>query len=72
MKRGNTIEPNDLRFEDLKQYSRSILYQKNDSWEQWVESVQKKEMPFIPSTIEKLVHLKSALTMLKSSVILCS
>jgi len=43
-RKGNivTIEPNDLGFDQLKQYSRGILYQKNDSWEQWVDSVQKK------------------------------
>ena len=39
---GNIIEPNDLGFEDLRQYSRGIIYQSNDSWEQWIDSVQKK------------------------------
>lgn len=37
-----TIEPNDLGFDQLKQYSRGILYQLNDPWEKWIDSVQKK------------------------------
>lgn len=37
-----TIEPNDLRFDQLKQYSRGILYQLNDAWETWIDSVQIK------------------------------
>lgn len=42
IRRGKNVEPNDLGFEDLKQYSRGILYQNNDTWEQWIDSVQKK------------------------------
>lgn len=36
------IEPNDLSFDFLKQYSRGILYELNDDWEKWVESIQRK------------------------------
>ena len=42
IKYGNIVEPNDLGFEELKQYSRDILYPKNDAWEKWIDSVQKK------------------------------
>ena len=31
-----------MSFEELKQYSRGVLYELNDTWERWVESVQKK------------------------------
>lgn len=36
------IEPNDLRFERLKQFSRGKLWELNDEWDKWVESIQQK------------------------------
>lgn len=42
MNHKGVIEPNDLSFEFLKQYSRGILFQTNDIWDTWVESVQLK------------------------------
>ena len=42
IKRGKTIEPEDLELEDLKQYCRGILWTETaqDSMFQWVEKVQ--------------------------------
>ena len=40
--RNGIIEPNDLSFDLLKQYSRGILYELNDDWEKWVDSIQRK------------------------------
>lgn len=39
---GNIIEPNNLSFEQLKQFSRGKLYKVNDEWENWIDSVQRK------------------------------
>lgn len=36
------IAPNDLSFEDLKRYSRGILYTPNDDFDNWVSRVQSK------------------------------
>ena len=41
-KEMDVIEPENLSFERLKQYSKDILYNKNDSIEIWLDSVQKK------------------------------
>lgn len=36
------IEPNNLSFETLQQYSRGILFQTNDNWDKWIENVKRK------------------------------
>lgn len=41
-RRGEAIEPNDLSFENLKQFSRERLWDKNSAWDKWVESIQMK------------------------------
>ena len=41
-RKGDVIEPNNLTFEQLKQYSANILYQPGDSWEVWIDGVQRK------------------------------
>jgi hypothetical protein len=40
--RGSLIEPNDMRFENLKQFSRGILWDKASDWDNWVERIQQK------------------------------
>lgn len=39
---GSMIEPNDLSFELLKQFSRGKLYELNDEWDIWITNVQQK------------------------------
>ena len=39
---GKAIEPNNLTFEELKQFSRNILYNPKGAWDRWIESVQLK------------------------------
>ncbi len=39
-KNGNVIEPNQMRFEDLKIFSRGILWKINDNWDIWISKVQ--------------------------------
>lgn len=41
-KKGNIIEPNEMKFEDLKIFSRKILRNTNDNWDKWVEKIQKQ------------------------------
>ncbi|MEK0289282.1 hypothetical protein P5F77_01975 [Caldifermentibacillus hisashii] len=38
--KGKIIEPNNMRFEDLKQFSRGILWDKGSEWDNWVELIQ--------------------------------
>lgn len=40
LRNGDILEPNDMRFEGLKQFSRGILWDKNSEWDIWVELVQ--------------------------------
>lgn len=42
MYNGKLIEPNDMRFEGLKQFSRGILWDQGSDWDNWVESIQQK------------------------------
>lgn len=39
-KSGDVIEPNDLKFELLKQFSRDKLWKLNDEWDLWVTKIQ--------------------------------
>lgn len=41
-RRGQAIEPNNLSFENLKQFSRERLWNKNSAWDKWVEFIQMK------------------------------
>lgn len=38
--KGKIIEPNDLKFEVLKQFSRDKLWSKNDSYDKWIDKIQ--------------------------------
>ncbi len=38
----NVVDPNNLSFERLKQYSRGKLWEKGSDWDLWVERVQQK------------------------------
>lgn len=38
----NYKEPNNLSFEELKNFSREILYNSNDEWDNWISSIQHK------------------------------
>jgi len=40
--REEMIEPNDLNFERLKQFSRGKLWELNDEWDKWIASIQHK------------------------------
>lgn len=40
--KGVMVEPNDMRFESLKQFSRGILWEQGSDWDNWVESIQQK------------------------------
>lgn len=42
MHKEKMIEPNNMRFEDLKQFSRGIIWDKASDWDKWVESVQQR------------------------------
>lgn len=41
-KNGRIVEPNIMKFEDLKQFSRGILWSTSDKWDNWVERIQKQ------------------------------
>jgi len=41
-RKGIPIEPNDLSFESLKQFSREKLWDKNSEWDKWVDYIQGK------------------------------
>jgi len=41
-RQGHMIEPNDLKFESLKQFSRNILWNTNDTWDLWVTKIQQR------------------------------
>ena len=39
--KGNMVEPNNLKFEASKHFSRTKLWKDhNDTWEKWVEKIQ--------------------------------
>lgn len=40
--KGEIIEPNDMRFEYLKQFSRGILWDKGSEWDGWIEMIQQR------------------------------
>lgn len=40
--KGQQIEPNDMSFERLKQFSRGILWPQSSDWDKWIEKIQKK------------------------------
>lgn len=42
MYKGKLIEPNDMRFEGLKQFSRGILWEQGSEWDDWVGSIQQR------------------------------
>lgn len=42
VKKGSLIEPNELKFEDLKIKSRGILWKQGDNWDKWVERMQQR------------------------------
>lgn len=42
MQRGQIKEPNDMRFEELKQFSRGILWAPSSDWDKWIDKIQKK------------------------------
>jgi hypothetical protein len=41
-KKDKMIKPNDLKFENLKQFSRDILWEKGSDWDKWIERIQFK------------------------------
>lgn len=41
-KNGEVIEPNNMSFENLKIFSRGILWDQGDSWDKWVEIMQQQ------------------------------
>lgn len=41
-KKGGIVEPGDLSFERLKQYSRGIVWEQGDDWDLWVEKIQQQ------------------------------
>ena len=40
--RGQLIEPNDMSFERLKQFSRGILWAQSSDWDNWIDKIQRK------------------------------
>lgn len=42
VRRGAIIEPNDLSFENLKQFSREKLWAQGSNWDKWVDYIQYK------------------------------
>ncbi len=41
-RKGTMIAPNDLKFENLKQFSRGILWESGSDWDDWIERIQYK------------------------------
>jgi hypothetical protein len=42
MQGGQIKEPNDLRFEKLKLFSRGKLWDPSSDWDKWIDKIQKK------------------------------
>lgn len=40
--KGQLIEPNDMSFEKLKQFSRGKLWDPSSDWDNWIDKIQKK------------------------------
>lgn len=41
-KMKRVMEPNELKFDTLRQFSNTVLWEKNDEWDKWVLNVQQK------------------------------
>ncbi|EDN7351013.1 hypothetical protein F3286_00060 [Listeria monocytogenes] len=40
--RGTLVEPNDMMFQSLKEFSTGKLWEKNDNWFNWIEKIQQR------------------------------
>ena len=40
--KAQIVEPNDMSFEKLKQFSRGILWDQSSDWDKWIDRIQKK------------------------------
>lgn len=40
--RGQVVEPNNMMFQSLKEFSTGKLWEKNDDWFNWIEKIQQK------------------------------